>query len=261
LRQPLRTRLGRLACALGALALCVPALSLHALAQSVPIPPSPTQWVTDTVGILSPETRDNLNQRLRKYERATGHQILVWIGSSTGDTPLEQWTIAAFTKWKVGRKGIDDGAILFLFTQDRRVRIEVGYGLEGTLTDAVSSEIIRHDIEPKMRANDPDGAVSAAVSDILSVIGGENGASPQPITQAPGAQGTERFVPWFFLLWFGIIFIIVILSARRRGPYIIGSPWVGSGWGGGFGGGGGGFGGGFSGGGGMGGGGGASGGW
>jgi uncharacterized protein len=256
-------RLGKLACVLVALALCVPLLCLHALAQAAPIPPSPTQWVTDTVGLLSPETRDSLNQRLRNYERATGHQILVWIGSSTGDTPLEQWTIATFSKWKVGRKGIDDGAILFLFTQDKRVRIEVGYGLEGTLTDAASSEIIRHDIEPKMRANDPDGAVSAAVSDILAVIGGENGASPRPMTQAPAssAQAGAGFAIGFIILWFVIFFGIFIFSVRRRGPYIIGSPWIGAGWGGGGFGGGGFGGGGFSGGGGMGGGGGASGGW
>jgi uncharacterized protein len=241
--------------AFGALVL---AFVAPALAQQVPIPPSPTQWVTDTGGILSPATQSNLNQRLASYERATGHQIIVWIGSSTGDTPLEQWTIDAFTKWKVGRKGIDDGAILFLFTQDRRARIEVGYGLEGTLTDAISSEIIRHDIEPQMRANNPDGAVTSAVSDILSVIGGENGASPVPFqTSTPQ---TQNIYPFLFGVVFFIFILILIARVSRRGPYIIGSPWIGSGWGGlssgGFGGGGV-----FSGGGGMGGGGGASGGW
>lgn len=244
--------------AVAAIAACVPAL-----ADQVPIPRSPTQWVTDNVGVLSAATRDSLNQRLGNYERTTGHQVVVWIGASTGDAPLEDWTIRAFTAWKVGRKGLDDGAALFLFTQDRKVRIEVGYGLESQLTDAISSQIIRNDVEPQMRANDPDAAVTSAISDILATIGGENGATPHPYQ--PTAASSDDAGAWPFVA-FIIIFIIAMIMlsriARRGLPYVIGSGWSGAGWGGfgGGGGGGGGFGG-FSGGGGMGGGGGASGGW
>jgi uncharacterized protein len=227
------------------------------------VPASPTQWVTDTVGVLSASTVDTLNQRLQAYERTTGHQVIVWIGQSTGDVALEDWTIHAFTAWKVGRKGLDDGAVLFLFTQDRKARIEVGYGLEGQLTDAISSQIIRDDIVPQMRANDPDQAVSSAVNDILATLGGENGATPRPYEGSQGDNGGWTLF-WFIIVFFIVPILFFRMVLRAHGPFVIGSGWAGGGWGGGgWGGGGfsGGGGGGFSGGGGMGGGGGASGGW
>jgi uncharacterized protein len=238
-------------------------LAAPVLADEVPIPPAPTQWVTDNVGVLSADTQSSLNDRLRNYERSTGHQVLVWIGATTGDTPLEEWTIKSFTAWKVGRKGLDDGVVLFLFTQDHKVRIEVGYGLEGVLTDAIASEIIRADVTPQMRANDPDAAVTSAVSDILATIGGENGASPRPLATTSSGNVSLSTIILLFLVVL-IPFLVIVRLARRGLPYVIGSGWSGAGWGGGSGWGGGfsgGGGGGFSGGGGMGGGGGASGGW
>jgi len=241
-------------------AIAAVALSARALADQVPIPPSPTQWVTDNAGVLSSSTSDSLNQRLANYEKTTGHQVLVWIGPSTGDVPLEDWTIRSFTAWKVGRKGLDDGAVLFLFTQGRKVRIEVGYGLEGQLTDAISSQIIRNDVEPQMRANDPDGAVTSAVSDILATIGGEGGTSARPYRPPTSSDNGGLWGILAFLVIFFIISSLIRRGAGRRGPYVIGSGWSGAGWGG-FSGGFSGGGGGFSGGGGMGGGGGASGGW
>lgn len=213
--------------------------------------------MTDNAGVLSAATQSNLNERLRAYEHATGHQVIVWIGTTTGDAALEDWTIRAFTAWKVGRKGLDDGAVLFLFTQDRKVRIEVGYGLESQLTDAIASLIIRKDVEPQMRAGDPDAAVTSAVSDILATIGGENGAAPRAPQEPSSNVSLLTIIILFIVL---LIPILIIARLARGGPYVIGSGW--SGWGG-WGGGGwsGGGGGGFSGGGGGGGGGGASGGW
>jgi uncharacterized protein len=231
----------------------------RAHAAETPIPPSPTRWVTDTASVLTPATRDALDERLAAYNRATGHQVIVWTGTTTGDAPLEDWTIRAFTAWHVGRKKLDDGLALFVFTQDRKARIEVGYGLEGIVTDATASSIIRNQIAPRMKAGDPDGAITAGVSSLLAVIGGEQGAqagqTPEPIESS---SDTGTF-PFWILILFVIIFIIAVRKARHGGYYTIGSGgWSsGGGWGGsssgGFGG--------FSGGGGMGGGGGASGGW
>src|SRR5690349_18406282 len=116
--------------------LIVSAVSLYA--AETPLPPTPTQWVTDTAGFLSPSTAADLNGRLQSYEQQTGHQVLVYIGTTTGDAPIEDWAVRAFEKWKVGRKGIDDGLVLFIMSQDRRLRIEVGYGLEGQVPDAVA---------------------------------------------------------------------------------------------------------------------------
>ena len=96
--------------------------------------------------------------------------MIVWIGDTTGDVPLETLTVDAANAWKVGRKGKDDGAILFIFCKDHKARIEVGYGLESALTDADAHRIITDDIIPHMKANDPDGAVSSGVSAMLTTI-------------------------------------------------------------------------------------------
>lgn len=240
-----------------------------ARAAEVPIPPSPVTWVTDNAGLLSPGTKDALESRLSAYSKSTGHQVIVWVGITTGDTPLEDWTIHAFTDWKVGRKKLDDGAALFMFVADRKARIEVGYGLEPVLTDAISSRIIRDDIVPNMRRGDGDAAVTSAVSAMLATIGGENGASPNP--QAAGqSEGAPAAGIAGFLIIFAVIVFFIIITAMARamrggryysigsGPFVWGGGSSGGGWG--SSGGGGGFSG-FSGGGGMGGGGGASGGW
>jgi uncharacterized protein len=231
---------------------------------TIPIPASPATWVTDNAGLLTSATRDSLDQQLAGYDRSTGHQVIVWIGTTTGDAPLEDWTIRAFTAWKVGRKGLDDGLALFIFTSDRKVRIEVGYGLEGTVTDAVASRIEREVIVPRLRAGDGDGAVTGGVQALLAAIGGAHGAQAAP----PAESETQSGVLWVFM-WLFIVFIFIVLVVRSPAfagwsAYTIGSgrryggygPIVSGGYsGGGFGGGG------FSGGGGMGGGGGASASW
>ena len=140
------------------------------LAAALTAPPRPTQYVTDNAGALSTGTVANLDAELKHYEDATGHRVIVWIGQTTGDVPLEDWTVNAAQTWKIGRKSQDDGAVLFLFMKDRRIRIEVGYGLEGSLTDADSSVIINETIRPKMRAGDADGAVQAGVDQMLLTI-------------------------------------------------------------------------------------------
>ena len=218
--------------------------------------------MTDAVGFLTPQTQDELNADLRQYQQATGHQVIVYIGDTTGGDQLEDWTIRAFEQWKVGRKGLDDGAILFVFASDHTIRIEVGYGLEDVLTDARSSEIIRNDMTPRLRAGDRDGAVRAGVADMLAAIGGPSVLpTPQP---SEGGDNSDR-IELGLLLVFVVVVPLVLSLMRRSVMYNIpgsrSSPWISYGGFGGFGGGGGGGFGGFSGGGGMGGGGGASGGW
>ncbi len=116
--------------------------ALPAIAADFTIPPAPTRYVTDGAGALSSAGAQRARKRTPRFRTATGHQIVVWIGNSTGDVPLETWTVEPRDQWKVGRKGYDDGAMLFVFMKDHKVRIEVGYGLEGKLTDATSSRII-----------------------------------------------------------------------------------------------------------------------
>jgi uncharacterized protein len=146
-------------------------------AAEQPIPPTPTQWVTDTAGLLSTQTIEQLDERLGTYETATQHQVLVYIAPTTGDTPLEDWTVRAFKRWKVGRKGLDDGLILFVFPRDHKLRIEVGYGLEAMVPDAIASRIIRETIEPRLRVGDPDHGITSGVEELLAQIGGESSTS------------------------------------------------------------------------------------
>ena len=229
-----------------------------ALAAEVPIPPAPAEWATDTAGFLKPETIGSLNTRLKAYQKATGHQILVYVAPTTGATPLEDWTVRAATKWKAGRKGLDDGLMLFVFSQDHKLRIEVGYGLESAMPDATAAEIIRNTITPGLKAGDPDAAITAGVGRILATVGGEPGGTtppPEPVSQAQ-ESGDSVLVYIFLILVFGLL--IGVWTLRLFG---FSHVYIGSGAGfarsGSFGGGGGGF----SGGGGSFGGGGSSGSW
>jgi uncharacterized protein len=191
------------------LALLTP-ISVGAAEQ--PIPPPPTQWVTDTAQLLSPQTIRQLDEQLGAYETTTRHQVLVYIAPTTGDTPLEDWTVRAFKRWKVGRKGLDDGLILFVFPRDHKLRIEVGYGLEATVPDAIASRIIRETIEPKFRVGNPDRGITDGVDQLLRQIGGENSTSGEI---AP--KETPLDPPTVFLIILGIVGF-VILAVR--------SPWL-----------------------------------
>ncbi len=188
------------------LAACV--WSLPALADDFNVPPTPDHYVTDNAGALSSGARATLENELQAYEKATGHQIVVWIGQTTGDVPLETWTGQTADRWKVGRKGHDDGAVLFLFMQDHKVRIEVGYGLEGSLPDADAHRIIDDDIVPRMKAGDTDGAVSSGVAAMLTTITPSyKGVTPPP---EPASSTISSGVAIFLFVVVGLFFAFLI---------------------------------------------------
>ncbi len=144
-----------------------------AVAGSAAIPPAPTRWVEDRAAFLSPATRDALDAKLEAYEHATGHQIVVWIGKTLDGAPLADWSVRTFAAWKIGRKGHDDGVAMFVFADDRAIDIEVGYGLEDKVPDAIASRIIRETMTPRLRAGDRDGALTAGVDAVLAAIEGK----------------------------------------------------------------------------------------
>jgi uncharacterized protein len=231
---------------------------LAASAAAAAIPAPPDRWVTDEVGLLSPGARSALDQRLEAYERATGRQVIVWIGATIGNEALEPWAAKTFQAWGIGRRGKDDGVALFLLTQDRRVRIEVGYGLEGQLTDLQTARIIREGVTPALQRGDGDAAVTAAVDGILGTLGGEapGQGSGQP-TSSPISKAQL-----IAMAVFGGLFLLFLITHPRLAVSLLFTMAASGRRGGGFGGGGfSGGGGGFSGGGGRSGGGGASGSW
>jgi uncharacterized protein len=98
--------------------------------ESQTIPDSPDRWITDRAGFLSPQTAAALDRELEFFEKSTGHQFIIYIDKSTQGYPIEEWAVHAFKAWGIGQKGSDDGLALFIMTEDRKLRIEVGYGLE-----------------------------------------------------------------------------------------------------------------------------------
>ena len=227
-------------------------LLLALLALLVATPPAPSRWVEDHAACISPETRASLDARLESYERATGHQVIVWIDKSLDGQPLDDWAVRTFAAWKVGRKEADDGIAMFIFADDRAIDIEVGYGLEDKVPDATASRIIHDVMTPKLQAGDRDGAVTAGTDAILAAIEGK----PWQGSTAP-PPATTSHVPWIGGIVFVVMIIILIINPRAAGSILWALFWMGRG--GGFGGGGGG--GGFGGGGGSSGGGGARGKW
>lgn len=231
-------------------------------AAEFPVPPVPTHYVTDGGAALGAGERTKLETTLRKYEKATGNQVIVYIGDTTGDVPLEDWTATTADTWKIGQKKLDNGAVLFLFTKDKRVRIEVGYGLESALTDADSKRIIDTQIVPRMKAGDIDDAIGDGVSGMIHTISPSYAIPPPshpPEETGDSSSGADDPTFWFSFIFIAFIFVYAFFfqrGKRGKGGYWSGGGFLGGSSGGGFGGGGG-----FSAGGGGFGGGGASGGW
>ena len=254
----LRRQLALLAVALAFGGALVLAPAVSGLAAQTKIPPAPDRWATDQAGFLSRRTVEALDARLEAYERQTGHQLLVWIGRTIGpDASLEDWAVRTFEAWKVGRKGIDDGLVLFILAEDRKIRIEVGYGLEDKVPDIYAFRVIDNILAPGIRAGRPDEAVDAAVTALIGYISGDTKAAGEAPTRRRG-QGAAKGI-------FGGIVLLILLVLFITNPsfalWLLISILSGGGRGGGGGGWGGGGGGGFGGGGGRSGGGGASGGW
>ncbi len=148
--------------------------------------------VNDLAGMLSPETSQALEQRLADFERETGHQIAVLTVPSLEGDALEDFSIRVAEAWKIGQKGFDNGAILLIAQKERKLRIEVGYGLEGVLPDAIASRIIREVIVPHFRDNDFSGGIVAGVNAIMQVTKGESlPESTRTGNRARSSQGSS----------------------------------------------------------------------
>jgi uncharacterized protein len=240
------------------------ALLLLAIASAAwaaePNYPALTGRVVDEAGVLSASTRSGLAEMLAQHERASGgQQVVVVTLKSLQGLSIEDFGYQLGRHWGIGEKDKNTGALLIVAPNERKVRIEVGYGLEGTLTDALSRTIIERDIVPAFKRGDLNGGVLAGTAAILRVLGGDASAA-QPA--AKGWQGNALPIAPFAINIIFVGFFLFLLMRRHGRSGFIGypGPYIGGFGGGGFSAGGGG-GGGFSGGGGSFGGGGASGSW
>ena len=167
----------------------------------VAVPPLSGQ-VVDQTGTLSAGDIASLTQTLKDLETRKGSQVAVLIVPTTDGEAIEQYSLRVAEAWKIGRKKIDDGALLVIAKNDRRLRIEVGYGLEGALTDATTKRIIDEDITPKFKTGDFAGGVSAGTDRMVRVINGEKLPEPEPPHwQDTGLlNGIDPFNPFVLVL-------------------------------------------------------------
>jgi uncharacterized protein len=163
----------------------------------VPVPDL-TARVTDETGTLTNEQKATLEQSLKDFEAQKGAQISVLVVPTTEPETIEQYSIRVVDQWKLGRKNVDDGVLLTVAKNDRTLRIEVGYGLEGALTDAASNRIIDETIVPRFREGDFYGGISAGVDSIMHVVNGE--PLPAPPERQRSSDGYGRSLPVLFLL-------------------------------------------------------------
>ncbi|HKD19733.1 MAG TPA: TPM domain-containing protein, partial [Thermoanaerobaculia bacterium] len=224
--------------ALGVVVLAAPALGDRYDAQ---IPEKPQRYVTDRAGVFGPGQAEALNARLEQFERDTSNQLLVWVDRKIPEGfTLEDFTVRAAQKWGAGQKKEDNGAVLFVFTEDRRVRIEVGYGLEGSLPDAIANRIIQDEIVPQFRTGDYAGGITAGAAAMMAAVKGEYKGTGRTVDEGRRHRNESTGDCLTAALFLGVFVVLPILFRRNRFRSHGGGGWWGGfgGWGGGgFGGG------------------------
>jgi uncharacterized protein len=227
--------------ALRALAACILATGLQAVVRAEePLPPPPKAHFNDYAGLVSPADAQRLDAKLAEFEQKTSTQLVVVVYPHLPSPSLEDFTVRTAQSWKVGGKQFDNGAVLFVFVAERKMRIETGYGLEGALPDQLAARILDEQVRPRFRAGDWAGGLEAGIDGMIAATRGEYTAAPAE--RKKGSSGAAILV----LVVLVLIFLwLSSLGSRgssrtyagrgsRRGGY-----WGSGGWGGGGGGGGG----------------------
>jgi uncharacterized protein len=180
--------------------------------------------VVDNAEILGPDARARITQQLKAHEDATGNQIAVLTVPTLDGESIEDFAVRVFEDWKLGRQGQDNGVLVIVAPQDRRMRIEVGYGLEGTLTDVAAARIIRDVMTPHFKANDFDGGIEQGVQAIVRVLGGEavdwgsvpdTAGTQSEFFEGPPLSWPERILFGGFI--FGIIGLFTVIGILTPG--------------------------------------------
>ena len=194
------------------LAFTVLLLSASLWAAGVAVPPLQSR-VTDLTGTLSTSEVAQLEQKLAAFEAKKGSQIAVLIIPTTQPETIEQYSMRVAEAWKMGRKGVDDGALLVIAKNDRTLRIEVGYGLEGALPDAMAKRIVDEIIVPKLRQGDFSGSISAGIEQMMAVIAGEPLPPPRSRQGSSQAAGMGAVLDNIIPIFIGLIVLGKILQS------------------------------------------------
>lgn len=186
------------------------AISWSYAAEPQPVPPLMAR-VNDLTATLTPDQAAQLESQLAAFEARKGSQIVVLMLPTTAPEAMEQFSMRVAEAWKPGRKGVDDGIILLIAKDDRQLRIEVGYGLEGAVNDATARRIISEIMVPRLRDNDFFGALQAGLAQLMRVIDGEPLPAPRGGDAQPGMSPDEfqAFMPMVL----GVIFIGLFLRS------------------------------------------------
>jgi uncharacterized protein len=185
---------------------------IFSLGSALDVPPLRGR-INDYAGLLPAAKAQDLEARLARFETETGHQIALLTIPSLGGDSLEEFSIRVAESWKIGRKGFDNGAILVIVPNEKKLRIEVGYGLEGVLPDAIASRIIREVIVPQFRANNFPGGIEAGLDAILKVTRGE--PMPETARSAPRRQGSQGSSLPTILVLTAILALFIGMTRRR----------------------------------------------
>lgn len=178
------------------------------------VPPLDNKRVHDEAGVLSAQTIQNLESQLKLHQDSTGNQIAILIVNSLNGESIEEYSLRVAEQWKLGSANNDNGVLLFVAIDDRKMRIEVGQGLEGVLTDAISSQIIRNEMAPQFRQGDYDAGVLLATHAIVQAIAGEYTAEENNGATTDMGIG-ERILTGLFI--FGILGVFTFAGLRTKG--------------------------------------------
>jgi uncharacterized protein len=200
------------------------------------IPPKPERYFNDYAGVVSKAAALRFNEQLAHFERETSNQIVVAVFPKIqSDSDVADYTQRVAQAWGVGQKERRNGVVLFVFVQDRKMFIQVGYGLEGALPDAIAFDITEYRIKPRFRSGDYEGGLAEGINSILQAIRGEYKGAGKTVAEQRGRVAAPGFVSLLFFIIFLIAISRVIrrlsgygYSSRRGGPVFI--P-IGGGWG------------------------------
>ncbi|GGD35635.1 TPM domain-containing protein [Pseudoxanthomonas indica] len=199
-------------------ALCLlAAANVPLAAQELAAIPALDSPVVDTTGTLDAATRQQLEQQALALQQRKGSQLQVLVVASTEPEGIEQYTQRVFDQWKLGRKGVDDGVLLIVAKDDRRVRIQPGYGLEGAIPDAIANRVIQEYLVPKFRQGDFAGGIDDASAQLIKLIDGE--PLPPPVSDNHSGQGQHGGGGnWLFVLIAGFVAATMAKAIFSRAP-------------------------------------------